>query len=144
MMYKRTVGIIVSLLVVSSLYGISHKKESKQRDQNCTELFIMEKGVKRKVLIPNTSSKYSVSSSTDARVSAKKGVLIMFDDPKNIDIAAFEAKYGLTFVTKMRIGYYLFKNSSKYSDITLIDNILSSEKHVITIKPNWKMNKSVR
>ena len=143
-MYKKIARMVVLVLMVNSLYAASDNIKKVNRDQNCTEVFIMENGVKRKVLIPNESSKNKLRTSKVNQVSAKDGVLIMFDDASNVNIVEFESRYGLTFVTKMRIGYYVFKNSSKYSDVTIIDQILSNETGVVTIKPNWKMNKSAR
>jgi len=145
MMYKRTVAIVVSVVIVSSLYAVSHKIKAEDRDQDYTEVIIMEKGVKRKILIPKERVAESRKSSYDIdKTAVKEGVLIMFEDPETVDIERFERQYGLKLITKMRIGYFVFKNVSKYSDIDIISKIISNETHIVTIKPNWKMDKKSR
>ena len=72
-------------------------------------------------------------------LSSKEGFLIVFvDDSK---IAAFETRFDVKLKEKLQIGYYIFENHSNFSDVELMNMILSSSegKNIETIKPNWKM-----
>ncbi len=79
-------------------------------------------------------------SALNSKLNSKDGLLITFKD-KSIDIEAFEKKFNLKLQKKLQIGYYIFKNSSKFTDIILINSILASKEgsKIETIKPNWKM-----
>lgn len=144
-MHRSVIGIIVSVLIVNVSVAASQKVKKEDRDQNYTKVTIMEKGVKRKVLIPNDNTvKNRANTYSLKQATAKEGVLIKFKNPSSVNISEFELKYGLRLKTKMRIGYYVFENVSKFSDIKILENILTNESNIVTVKPNWKMNKKAR
>jgi hypothetical protein len=115
-------------------------------EKNYTEVIILEKGVKRKIVIPQTDkslNKFTPYSSK--KLTEKKGLLVVFDHPlSKSEIEEFEAKYDLKMSYKLIIGYYAFENLSSYSDIELIKNIIDKENNIKTIKPNWKMKNQPR
>jgi hypothetical protein len=76
-----------------------------------------------------------------AQNEAQEGIVIQFTDPETVDIETFEEKYRLKLKSKMVIGYYIFQNRSKLSDIALIEKILKEETGIKTLKPNWKKHK---
>lgn len=70
--------------------------------------------------------------------------MITFKKSFHVNIAEFEAKYGLKLKKKLVTGYYLFDNISSSDDMEIIGNIIKNEKNIITVKPNWKKQNSPR
>ena len=104
---------------------------------------IKENNTTKNMLVPIESvdlTGVSRQSLVDTQLNSKDGLIIVFID-KNIDIEAFEISFNVKLKEKLQIGYYIFENNSKFSDVVLMNTILKSKQgqNVETIKPNWKM-----
>jgi len=144
-MQKNMIRFIVLVLLASSSFTFAQKAKTEEMQKNYTEVIILEKGVKRKINIPkddkvkNTFSPYSAKEAT-----SQEGIIISFKNKSQIVISEFETKYGLKLKTKLVIGYYIFQNISKDSDVQIVENIIKNETNIETVKPNWKMKNSPR
>ena len=106
---------------------------------------IRDSGVERNLLLP-TPKIDSNSINKEDNLKIKKGLIISFTS-KNIDIESFATEFNLKLKERLKIGYYIFKNSSKLSDTSLINSILKWDRKsqiIKTIRPNWKMNKEYK
>jgi len=130
--------IIASAMLASSGCAATPKKEKVVGDVKYAT--ILQDGVKRRVVVSNTNGLKIVSKS--AKDSSKDGVIVEFNDSSAVNIAAFEAKYGLKFKKKLVIGYYIFLNKSSKTDLEIVDDIMKNESNIKTLKPNWKLNVS--
>lgn len=138
-MRKSTLFIVLIITFASSTFALSKKMETMDAEQNYRVFTILDKGVKRTILIPKESRFEGKMSPYSAKqIEAQEGIVIQFAAPETVDIEAFEAKYRLKLISKMVIGYYIFKNQSKLSDIALIEKILKEETGIKTLKPNWE------
>jgi len=138
-MRRSTLFIALMITFTSSTFASSKKMETKSTEENYRTFTVLDKGVKRTMVIPKESrfeGKMSPYSATQNE--AQEGIVIQFADPETVNIEAFEEKYQLKLVSKMVIGYYIFENRSKLSDIALIEKILKEESGIKTLKPNWK------
>lgn len=141
-MRRSTLFIALMITFASSTFASSKKMETKSTEENYRTFTVLDKGVKRTMVIPKESRFEGKMSPYSAKqIEAQEGIVIQFADPETVDIEAFEAKYQLKLVSKMVIGYYIFENRSKLSDITLIEKILKEETGIKTLKPNWKKRK---
>ena len=138
-MRRSTLFIALMVIFASTAFAQSKKTETTDAEENYRTFTVLDKGVKRTMLIPKESRFEGKMSPYSAKqISAQEGILIQFTDPETVDMEAFEEKYQLKLKSKMVIGYYIFQNRSKLSDIALIEKILKEEKGIKTLKPNWK------
>jgi len=138
-MRKSTLFIALMVTFASTTFALSKKMETMDTEEQYRTFTVLDKGVKRTILIPKERRFEGKMSPYSAKqIDAQEGIVIQFAAPETIDIEAFEAKYRLKLISKMVIGYYIFKNQSKLSDITLIEKILKEETGIKTLKPNWK------
>ena len=124
---------IVIGLTTLSLIGCSAHMQSannetvKQQSGNTSEVFILDKGVKRVMAVPKD-------------VGLKEGVIVKFKNPSHTSITDFEHAYGLKLEKKLASSYYIFANvSSNKSDVQIVTQIIADETNVETVRPNWKM-----
>jgi hypothetical protein len=137
----RRSALFIALMVTfaSTTFALSKKMETLDTEEQYRTFTVLDKGVKRTILIPKESRFEGKMSPYSAKqIDAQEGIVIQFTDPETVDIEAFEEKYQLKLISKMVIGYYIFKNQSKLSDIALIEKILKEEAGIKTLKPNWK------
>ena len=111
---------------------------------------IKDGGVLRTMLVEKKRPKLearSISSNSKQKpakldkLNSKVGIIVSFKD-KTTDIDTFASRYNIKLKTKMKIGYYIFENSTSYTDIVLIQNILADDTNnkIDTIRPNWPMD----
>jgi len=132
--------VLIACICMGSSISFSKGLSDKEVKQNYIEVIILEKGVKRKILIPKTGKMLkALSPYTSQKLTIKKGLQIVFTQrPSKDTIREFEAKYDLKLTQTLRIGYYIFENISSYSDIALIAHIMEEETNIRTIKPDWE------
>ena len=124
-MKRPALFIVLIITFASSTFALSKKMETMDAEQNYRSFTILDKGVKRTILIPKESRFEGKMSPYGAKqIEAHEGIVIQFTDPETVDIETFEEKYRLKLKSKMVIGYYIFQNRSKLSDIALIENCL--------------------
>lgn len=102
---------------------------------------IIDNGVERKIALP------SAPNGVNARAiqTEQKSIIVAFKKGAAVDIAAFSSQYNLVLTKKLSIGYYIFKNKSSLSDITLISLIQKENRaRLKTIRPNWGFNNMPR
>ena len=119
------------------------KSKGKRPNINFELIKIREGNSTRNMLVPIEDRDLTAitrASALNSKLNSKDGLVIAFTD-KNIDIEALEAHFDIKLKNKLQIGYYIFKNNSKFSDIELMNTILNSKygKNIDTLKPNWKM-----
>lgn len=142
-MNKNLVTITLIAFFASSTFAFSQKV--KNTEKNYTDVIILEKGVKRKICIPKDDTVKSRINPYEAKqLYSKEGIVLTFKDTSKVSINELEAKYGLKLNTKLMIGYYIFENISKKSDIEIVKSIIDNETNVKTVKPNWKKNNQER
>ena len=140
-MKNKMIGLTLLVFLMSGSLVFADKTKS---TEGYREMLILDKGVKRTLKIKETEDKTpSVNTlGTEKEVSSakttKEGVIIAFKHASHADIAAFETKYGLKLKKKLVTGYYIFNNPSEKDDAEVIQNIITNEKNVKTVKPNWK------
>jgi hypothetical protein len=139
-MKKITILFIGLLLLASSSFAFSKKMETRNLEKSYTTVTILDKGVKREISV---SKKISTSNKSN-QLNSKEGIIVSFKNPSQITISEFETKYGLKLKTKLVIGYYIFQNISKYSDVQIVGNIIENETNIQTVKPNWKKKNTIR
>jgi len=100
---------------------------------NAQIVTIVDKGVERKIYIPDDNSTI-IARSTDTE-QPKKELIIAFKN--SIDINKFASKYNLELKTDISKKYYIFKNKSNLDVASLIAKIILNEKDIQTIRPNW-------
>lgn len=128
-MIKTTVIVLITLgLVGCSAHIQSASDETvKQQSGNTSEVFILDKGVKRVMMVPKD-------------VGLKEGVIVKFKNLSHTSITDFEHAYGLKLEKKLVSSYYIFANvSPNESDVQIVTQIITDEKNVETVRPNWKM-----
>lgn len=136
---KKFTYITLALLLGSSML-LAQKPTQKEIDSNYTKVIIMDKGVKRTVLIPKDDTVDNKMSSMKAeQATSKDGVILKFKDSSQTSINAFEAKYNVKLKHQLASGYYIFENTSKLTDAQIVEEIIKNETNAVTVKPNWKM-----
>ena len=136
---KKFTYITLALLLGSSML-LAQKPSAQEIDSNYTKVIIMDKGVKRTVLIPKDDTVDNKMSSMKAeQATSKDGVILKFKDPSQTSISAFEAKYNVKLKHQLASGYYIFENTSKLTDAQIVEEIIKNETNAVTVKPNWKM-----
>jgi len=114
-------------------------------DDGYTQVIFLDKGIKRKVLIPNDSSiKADPLEYPNKQLHAKEGIIIKFNTITDINVAQLELKYGLKLQTTILGKYLIFENNSSKTDIEIINDIILNEPNIQTLKPNWTMQNSTR
>jgi len=105
---------------------------------------ILEKGVKRQIAVPpiNSTTEQSINQTTSE--NSQSGIVLVFKDLSKLSLSDFEIKYGLKLKTKMAIGYYIFENLSSKTDSEIVAEIITNERNIKTVKPNWKMHNTIR
>lgn len=84
------------------------------------QVTVLEKGVKRKINIPeNDAFKNRFNTHSAKQLDSKEGIVLSFKDQTQVSVDEFESKYGIKLERKLVIGYYIFKNMSEYSDIQI-------------------------
>jgi len=139
-MKKITIPFIGLVLLASSSFAFSKKLETRNLGNNYTTVTILDKGIKRKISV---SKKISTTNKSN-QLNSKEGIIVSFKNPSQITISEFETKYELKLKTKLVIGYYIFQNISKYSDVQIVGNIIENETNIQTVKPNWKKKNTIR
>ena len=124
---------------------MNHKDNQKQYK----EVTVLDKGIKRTLFIEGetsveTSKKNQLSVYNTKAKDVKKGLLLRMKKGTTLNIIKFETTYGLKFKEKLTIGYYVFKNISEKSDMEIVNLILTNEKNIDTVKPNWSKKKMPR
>ena len=136
---KKLTYMTLALLLGSSVL-LAQKPSAQEIDSSYTKVIIMDKGVKRTVLIPKDDAVNSRKSPMKAeQATSKDGVILKFKDPSQTSISAFEAKYSIKLKHELASGYYIFTNTSKFTDVQLVEEIIKNETNAATVKPNWKM-----
>ncbi len=144
-MYKNIITVTLIAFLTSTNFAFSQKVQTKDTTKNYTEVCILERGVKRKINIPKDDTvKSSINPYEAKQLSSKEGIILTFKNPSKVSINELETKYGLKLKTKLVIGYYIFENISKKSDIEIVERIIDNETNVKTVKPNWKMKNKPR
>ncbi len=144
-MQKNIIGFILLTFLASSSFAFAQKEKLQNVEANYTQITILEKGVKRKINIPKDDTlKNKFNPYSAKQATSQDGIIVSFKDSSLISVNEFEAKYGLKLKTKLVIGYYIFQNISKESDIQIVKNIINNEVNVKTVKPNWKMKNTPR
>jgi len=141
---KKILYITVALLFVNNVL-LAQKPSSLEIDNSYIKVITMDKGIKRTVLIPKDDTvKKQMSSMKAEQAVSKDGIIVSFKDSSKVLIRAFEEKYKLKLQHKLHIGYYIFTNVSKLSDIRIVEDIIQNETNVETVKPNWEMTNTTR
>lgn len=118
----------------------AQKPTSEELDKNYTKVIIMDKGVKRTVLIPKDDAVNTMMSPMKAeQATSKDGVIVKFKDPSEASITAFEAKYNVKLKHQLASGYCIFENTSKMTDAQIVEEVINNETNTLTVKPNWRM-----
>ena len=117
-------------------------KGKRSRNLNFELIKVREGNSTRNMVVPIEEREVTTltrASALESKLNSKDGFLIVFVDDR--DIKAFEIRFNVKLKEKLQIGYYIFENHSKFSDIELMNTILASSegKNIETIKPNWKM-----
>jgi len=141
-MKKSMIALFVLIFVFSNGCAFAEKKLAKDTQINYEQVTILDKGVKRTINMEIDSAIKNGYSTK--QVIKKNGILVNFKNITDVTIADFEKKYGLRLKEKMIIGYYIFDNISKYSDVEIIQNIIADETNIKSVKPNWKMKNTPR
>ena len=117
-------------------------KKHSPKNSDFVQSPIIEKGVTRILNIPKTKTGANrFTPYTPSDITAKHGIVIRFKKMHHIDISNLENQYGLRLKAKLKTGYLIFENRSKLSDLALIKKIITTEKDIDTLKPNWKLRK---
>lgn len=141
---KKFTYITLALLLGNNVL-LAQKHSSLEIDNSYTKVIIMDKGVKRTVLIPKDNiAKNKMNTMKAEQATSKDGVIISFKDSSKTSISVFEAKYNLKLKHKLVIGYYIFTNLSKFTDVQIVEEIIKNETNIETVKPNWRMTNTVR
>lgn len=110
---------------------------------NYKKVQIKDNGIIQTILVEveENNSTLSTQSTNNDKLNSKDGLIIDFQNLK-LSIEEFEKLFNLKLQETLKIGYYIFENTSELSDIELIDIILQSEikENLKTIRPNWKMD----
>ena len=144
-MQKHIIRFTLLAFLASNSFAFSQKVKIQNIETNYTEVIILDKGIKRKIHIPKDDTlKNKFNSYSAKQATSQEGIIVSFKKPSQISISEFEIKYGLKLKTKLVIGYYIFQNISKDSDVQIVRNIIENETNVKTVKPNWKMKNTPR
>lgn len=111
---------------------------------------VKDGGVNRTIFVEKKKNKieaYSTNSTSKQKpakldkLNSKVGIIVSFKDDTT-DIDTFASRFNIKLKVKLEVGYYIFENSSAYTDIVLIQNILSDaiSSKIDTIRPNWPMD----
>ena len=147
-----TITAVVLGLFMNHSAAFAKKAEQKEIHKNYTKVMVLDKGVKRTLYLQNEEENNTIQEHKINKIgiystkmqASKDGLIIRFKDPSKINVDEFEIKYGLKFKEKLVIGYYVFENVSQNSDIQIVSTIISNEKNVNTVKPNWKKKNQPR
>ncbi|NOR54623.1 MAG: hypothetical protein GQ531_00295 [Sulfurovum sp.] len=142
-MKKQMILLLTSTFLMGTSFAYADKKSTKANNANVETMTIMDKGVKRTVALNKVEKNGSLTPSANQK-ELKKGLLIRFKSSASVDIKDFEKKYDLKLKSKMKIGYYIFKNNSKESDVLLMQRIMENETEIESLKPNWKKRNTPR
>ncbi len=144
-MKKKSVGLVLVAFLVSSNYLFSQKISTANKGVDYIQVTVLEKGVKRKINIPeNDAFKNRFNTHSAKQLDSKEGIVLSFKDQTQVSVDEFESKYGIKLERKLVIGYYIFKNMSEYSDIQIVEKIIKNETNIKTVKPNWKKKNTPR
>jgi len=135
---KNLLKIGLSVVVLMST-GCASTKIKASNSVDYEKATILENGVKRTVRVQSGDVKVKDTVSKIENKDSKDGIIVKFKDDSAVSIKEFESKYSLKLKTKLIIGYYIFENDSKRSDLDIVSAIINSETNVKTVKPNWKM-----
>ena len=136
----RNFTYITLVLLLGSSVLLAQKPSSKEIENNYIKVIIMDKGVKRTVLIPKDDIvKNKMNPMKAEQATSKDGVIVSFKDPSKTSISDFEAKYNIKLKHKLVVGYYIFTNASKFTDAQIVEEIIKNEINIETVKPNWRM-----
>lgn len=136
----RTFTHITLALLFGSSILMAHKPSAEEISSKHTKVIIMDKGVKRTVFIPRDDAlKIRTSPMKAEQAMSKDGIIVKFKDASKVSVTAFEAKYNVKLKQKLASGYYIFENSSKLSDLQIVQEVIKNEINVLTVRPNWQM-----
>ena len=142
-MKKNIIGFTVLIFFLSNGCAFAQKEPAEASQTGYQKIIILDKGVRRVMMIqtegPAKKNTYSAEN-----LRAKSGILVSFNNVSDVSIGDFEKKYGLKLKEKMIIGYYIFDNVSKYSDVEILERIINDETNIKSVKPNWKKLNTVR
>ena len=141
---KKQIVIMASLMVLLNTIGCASQKSlSATNKVETEEVTVLDKGVKRTIHIPKVNTTKNAVYSAK-QLSANNGILVSFKKVDANTISDFETKYQVKLKTKMAIGYYIFENVSKDSDVALIADVMKDTSNIQSLKPNWKMHNTIR
>lgn len=133
----------LALLACNSL--LLAQKPSFVDNEKYKKVIILEKGVKRTILVPKDDTvKNKMNSTRVEQAKSKDGLIVSFKDPSTMSISAFESKYNLKLKHRLRIGYYIFINTSLLTDLQIVEEITTNETNIETVKPNWRTTNTIR
>ena len=144
-MQKYIKGFILLTSLLSYSFASSSKLALQETEVKYIQITILDKGVKRKIIIPKNNrviNKFNIH--TEKQLSSKDGIIICFKDTVSPSLNELEARYGLKLKKKLITGYYVFRNVSKYSDVEIVGEIIKNETTIKTVKPNWKKKNKIR
>lgn len=134
----------ILLGVALSIEGMASSQKEKYKQNkvltSSKKMVVIEDGVKREIRLSEESVEKSMYQRTTKVVAKKEGVVVRFKTVSKDTVGKFESKYQLKLRKKLRIGYYIFDNLSKYSDEEVVRTILKDLHNIQTVRPNWKMN----
>lgn len=144
-MQKNMIGFTLLVFMVNTTFSFADKANKKNTTTEYTELIVLDKGVKRTIRVLKTDEQKSAISNLSTKpMFSKKGIVLAFKKSSKVDIFELERKYGLKLKKKLVIGYYIFENVSDRDDMEIVSSIITNEKNVKTVKPNWKKNNQPR
>ena len=131
-MIKITFPLTLLMLISSSSLAFS--------EDMLTKVTVLDKGIKRIMHISKEENQTTgrMNAYSAKKLTSKEGIIVKFKKISSGSINEFEIKYGLKLKHKLVTGYYIFENLSDSSDIEILSHIISNEKSVETIKPNWE------
>ena len=106
------------------------------------KVIIKDGGVEREINVEIKDEAFTLLKDNKNKLdklNSHVGLLVKFKN-ESIDMDAFSSRFELKLKADMKeIGYYIFENKSKMTDIQIVNNILQSNiAHVtMTVKPNW-------
>ena len=138
-------GLMLLTFLLSHSFASSPKLALQEAEAKYTQVTILDKGVKRKIMIPKNDRLIDkFNPHTVKQLSSKDGIIIRFKDTVSPSLSELEEKYGLKLKKKLITGYYIFQNVSEYSDVQVVGEIIKNEINIKTVKPNWKKKNRIR
>jgi len=135
---------LFTLISITTVIAGEPLKKYSQKSGEYLQASIIDKGVVRHIKIPKDRSiinRHSLYRPSD--LTAKHGILLRFKNDSTVNISDLENRYHIRLKTKLKTGYLIFENNSKLSDLALINEIMTTEKHIDTLKPNWCLRKQI-